>query len=111
MKPHGAIIRALKGLDVPPRVFVQIGNISFAREAAEDVADVIVCQGIDAGGHQFRRGMGVVSLVPGVRRMLEEEFPDREIALIGAGGISTGDSVAAVMAMGKYLRKHRETEC
>ena len=104
VKPHGAIIRALKGLDLPPAVFVQVGNVPSAREAAQDGADVIVCQGIDAGGHQFRRGMGVVSLVPSVKAMLREEFPERDIVLIGAGGIVNGDGVAAVMALGECAR-------
>ncbi|KAK8145670.1 hypothetical protein G3M48_004168 [Beauveria asiatica] len=68
--------------------------------AAGDGADVVVCQGIDAGGHQFRRGMGVVSLVPEVRRMLLEEFPEREVALVAAGGIVNGKGVAAALALG-----------
>lgn len=101
VKPHGGIIKSLRGLDLPPAVFVQVGNVAAAREAVQDGADVIVCQGIDAGGHQFRRGMGVVSLVPSVKAMLREEFPDKDIALIGAGGIANGDGVAAVMALGE----------
>ena len=101
VKPHGGIIKALRGLDLPPAVFVQVGNVAAAREAVQDGADVIVCQGIDAGGHQFRRGMGVVSLVPSVKAMLREEFPDKDITLIGAGGIANGDGVAAVMALGE----------
>ncbi len=104
VKPHGSIIKALKGLESPrPRVFVQVGNVTAAREAARDGADALVCQGIDAGGHQFRKGMGVVSFVPEVRRMLEEEeeFAGNEIAVIAAGGIVSGKGVAAALALGE----------
>ncbi|KFH41544.1 Nitronate monooxygenase-like protein [Hapsidospora chrysogenum ATCC 11550] len=100
VKPHGTIIKALRGLDAPPAVFVQVGNVTAAREAVRDGADVLVCQGVDAGGHQFRRGQGVVSLVPGVRQMLKDEFPEKEIVLLGAGGIADGHGVAAVMTLG-----------
>ncbi|KAG6030264.1 hypothetical protein E4U41_000145 [Claviceps citrina] len=100
VKPHGAIIDAVKALDPAPRVFVQVGNVTAAREAVLDGADVLVCQGIDAGGHQFRRGMGVVSFVPEVRSLLEDEFRDREIAVLAAGGIADERGVAAAMALG-----------
>ncbi|KAK5987157.1 Nitronate monooxygenase [Cladobotryum mycophilum] len=81
VKPHGLIIKALKGLDVPPKVFVQVGNATAAREAIEDGADVLVCQGIDAGGHQYQRGMGVVPLLLEVRRLLEAEYKDRDFTV------------------------------
>lgn len=105
VKPHAAIIAAVRALDPPrcrPRVFVQVGNVAAAREAVADGADVVVCQGIDAGGHQFRKGMGVVSLVPEVRRMLDDEFADRDVALVAAGGIVNGKGVAAALALGIY---------
>ncbi|KAG6002959.1 hypothetical protein E4U21_002487 [Claviceps maximensis] len=100
VKPHGAIIRAVKALDPAPRIFVQVGNVAAAREAVLDGADVLVCQGIDAGGHQFRKGMGVVSFVPEVRSLLDEEFADREVAVLGAGGIADERGVAAAMVLG-----------
>ncbi|PNY29432.1 Nitronate monooxygenase [Tolypocladium capitatum] len=104
VRPHGAIVRALKALGGPtPRVFVQVGNVAAAREAVADGADVLVCQGIDAGGHQFRRGMGVVSLVPEVRKMLDEEFGGRQVGLLAAGGIVDEKGVAAMMALGKHF--------
>lgn len=117
LKPHEAMIRALRSLDSPPCVFVQVGNVKAAREAVRDGADAIVCQGIDAGGHQFRRGAGVISLVPEVRQMLDQEqeswqhehaeepsrhLPPRELAVFAAGGIADGKGVAAMMALGEY---------
>lgn len=100
VRPHGAIIRAVKSLDPAPRIFVQVGNVAAAREAVIDGADVLVCQGIDAGGHQFRRGTGVVSFVPEVRNLLEDEFADTQVAVLGAGGIADERGVAAAMALG-----------
>ncbi|UNI20650.1 Nitronate monooxygenase [Purpureocillium takamizusanense] len=113
VKPHGAIIAAVRReLGDPghggPRVFVQVGNVAAAREAVRDGADVLVCQGVDAGGHQFTRGAGVVSLVPEVRRMLAEEeeeeaggLPGRGgVAILAAGGIADETGVAAAMALG-----------
>lgn len=100
VRPHGAIIQAVKSLDPAPRIFVQVGNVTAAREAVVDGADVLVCQGIDAGGHQFRRGMGVVSFVPEVKSLLEDEFAERHVAVLGAGGIADERGVAAAMALG-----------
>jgi nitronate monooxygenase len=101
VSPHAAIIQAVKKLDPAPRVFVQVGNVAAAREAIRDGADVLVCQGIDAGGHQFRRGMGVVSLVPEAIDMLEAEFADADVAIFAAGGIANARGVAAAMALGE----------
>ncbi|KAL2109247.1 hypothetical protein VUR80DRAFT_2767 [Thermomyces stellatus] len=100
LKPHRDIVSALRKLDPRPVIFVQIGNVVAAREAAEDGADVVVCQGIDAGGHQFRRGSGVAALVPEVCRMLAQEFAEKSIAVFAAGGIAEGRGVAAMLALG-----------
>lgn len=101
LKPHKDVIAALKTIDSPPKIFNQVGNVAAAREAVEHGSDVIVCQGIDAGGHQYRRGSGVVALVPEVRQMLEREFPDKSIHVVAAGGIADGRGVAAMLALGK----------
>ncbi|RWA05723.1 hypothetical protein EKO27_g9382, partial [Xylaria grammica] len=63
-------------------------------------ADVIVAQGVDAGGHQFVKAASVVSLVPEVKDMVRDEFPGKEIAVWAAGGIADGRGVAAVLALG-----------
>ncbi|KAJ4407440.1 hypothetical protein N0V82_009930 [Gnomoniopsis sp. IMI 355080] len=82
------------------KVFVQVGTVAAAREAAQDGADVIVAQGIDAGGHQYASGAGVISLVPEVKLMLEEEFAGKQIALVAAGGIAHENAVVAAVALG-----------
>jgi nitronate monooxygenase len=98
---HKPIIEAVKTqIDPPPRVFVQVGNVTAAREAIEDGADVIVSQGIDAGGHQYRKGMGVVSLVPEVKDLVKEFGKEAKIAVMAAGGIVCGQGAAAALALG-----------
>ncbi|KAI1259128.1 2-nitropropane dioxygenase [Xylariaceae sp. FL1019] len=83
-----------------PRIVVQVGNVGAAREAARLGVDVIVAQGMDAGGHQFAKGAGIVSLVPEIRDMLDSEFEGVEIAVWAAGGIVDGRGVAAALALG-----------
>ncbi|KAI5462488.1 hypothetical protein BGZ63DRAFT_403710 [Mariannaea sp. PMI_226] len=97
---HTAMIKAVKALDPAPVVFVQVGNLATAREAIKDGADVLVAQGIDGGGHQFRRGAGIVTLVPEIRNLLENEYPNHDIGLVAAGGISEGRGVVAALALG-----------
>lgn len=101
LKPHKAIIAALKSLEPSPQVFVQVGNVAAAVEAIEDGADVLVLQGVDAGGHQFRRGAGVVSFVPEVKSILQKKFLEKDIRIVAAGGIADGRGVAAALALGK----------
>ncbi|KAI1105664.1 FMN-dependent 2-nitropropane dioxygenase [Jackrogersella minutella] len=98
-----SIIKALKpeaGSAWSPKVVVQVGSVAAAREAASHGADGIVAQGVDAGGHQWASGAGIVSLVPEVADMLRDEFPDRDVALWAAGGIADGRGVAAALALG-----------
>ncbi|TDZ55055.1 Nitronate monooxygenase [Colletotrichum trifolii] len=97
-KPHAAIIPALRQHGI--LVFVQVGNVAAAREAAADGADVLVAQGSDAGGHQYARGCGVVALVPEIRALLDAEFPDRAVSVVAAGGIVEGHGVAAALVLG-----------
>ncbi|KAF2972122.1 hypothetical protein GQX73_g1420 [Xylaria multiplex] len=96
------VIEALRAAasDWSPRVVVQVGTVAAARQAAELGADVIVAQGAEAGGHQFVRAAGAMSLVPEVRDMVRDEFPSKEIAVWAAGGIADGRGVAAALALG-----------
>ncbi|UKZ72966.1 hypothetical protein TrVFT333_000603 [Trichoderma virens FT-333] len=92
------IVRLLKGLETAPKVFIQVGNVTAAEEAIKDGADVIVCQGTDAGGHQFIRGMGVVPLLAETRKLVDEKGYDG-VSLFAAGGISDGKGVAAMLTL------------
>jgi len=96
-----SIIAVLRANDFV--VFFQVGNVSAARQAVKDGADVIVAQGIDAGGHQFVNGCGVISLDPEVVDMVEREFPEKGVVVVSAGGIADGRGVVACMALGECL--------
>lgn len=100
IRPQKEIVRLLKGLETAPRVFIQVGNVTAAEEAIKDGADVIVCQGTDAGGHQFIRGMGVVPLLAETRKLVDDKGYN-EVSLFAAGGISDGKGVAAMLTLGK----------
>ncbi|KAK3937892.1 FMN-dependent 2-nitropropane dioxygenase [Diplogelasinospora grovesii] len=83
-------------------VMFQVGTVAAARQAVNDGADIIVAQGVDAGGHQYASGSGVISLVPEIETMLETEFAERagEVVVVAAGGIVDGRGVAAALALG-----------
>lgn len=98
-RAHPGIIEACHDHGI--KVFVQVGTVAAAREAARDGADVIVAQGVDAGGHQFAAGAGVVSLVPEIRAMLDDDFMGKHIALVAAGGIADPSAVVAAIALGE----------
>ncbi|CAM1507792.1 Fc.00g046400.m01.CDS01 [Cosmosporella sp. VM-42] len=97
-RPHPQIIQQLHVAGI--NAIVQVGNVASAKDAIEDGADVVVAQGIDAGGHQFAHNASIVSLVPEIRCMLDTEYPGRDIGLLAAGGISNGRGVAAAIALG-----------
>lgn len=99
---HAEIITALKtaGKVWGLKVFVQIGSVQTAREAVEDGCDILVVQGTDAGGHQSAQGAGLITLVPEISDMLEDEYKDSDIPIIAAGGVMDGRSIAAALALG-----------
>ncbi|VUC27561.1 unnamed protein product [Clonostachys rosea] len=82
------------------KVVVQVGSVSAARDAIESGADGVVAQGVDAGGHQWAQGASIVSLVPELRNLIRNEFPDKYVALIAAGGIADGSGVSAALSLG-----------
>lgn len=81
-----------------------MGNVAAAREAIADGADAVVCQGTDAGGHQFRRGMGVVPLLGETRRVVDEGGYGEGVCVLAAGGIADGKAVAAMLTLGEKSR-------
>lgn len=103
-RAHADIIEACHDRGI--KVFVQVGNVAAAREALQDGADVLVAQGVDAGGHQFVAGAGIVSLVPEVKAMVAEEgkaVGNREVVVVAAGGIADGSAVVGAIALGEFL--------
>ena len=112
-KIHADIIPALKeaGLEWGLKVFVQVGSVQAAREAAEDGADILVVQGVDAGGHQWAQGASLITLLPEVVDMLAQEFKNSKVQIIGAGGVMDGRGIAAALVLGKFSASKGHVWC
>ncbi|WP_433366662.1 NAD(P)H-dependent flavin oxidoreductase [Actinoplanes sp. CA-142083] len=75
------------------RVFEQVGSIDDAKRAAGDGIDVIVAQGLEAGGHNYAT-LPTFALVPLV---VDAVAPTMVLA---AGGIADGRGLAAALMLG-----------
>jgi len=75
------------------KVFHQVGSVPDARRAAAAGVDVIIAQGVEAGGHVA----GEVSTLALVPRIVDAVSP-RPVA--AAGGIADGRGLVAVLALG-----------
>jgi nitronate monooxygenase len=81
------------------QVWIQIGSVAAALEVTRNAKpDALVMQGVDAGGHGFSRGAGVISLLPETTDALATA--GLEVPLLASGGISDGRGVAAALTLG-----------
>lgn len=70
-----------------------ISNVKFALKAVETGVDAVVAEGFEAGGHNGREETTTMCLVPLIREAVS-------IPLIAAGGIGSGASMFAAIALG-----------
>jgi enoyl-[acyl-carrier protein] reductase II len=70
-----------------------VANVKFAVKCVEAGVDAIVAEGFEAGGHNGREETTTLCLIPLIREAVS-------IPLIAAGGIGSGRSMFAVMALG-----------
>ena len=70
-----------------------ISSVKFALKAQESGVDALVSEGFEAGGHNGREETTTMTLVPIVKKAIK-------IPLIAAGGIASGKSMFAAMALG-----------
>jgi enoyl-[acyl-carrier protein] reductase II len=70
-----------------------VSSSKFAIKSVEAGVDAIVAEGFEAGGHNGREETTTLTLIPQVKKAVN-------IPLIAAGGISSGESMAAVFALG-----------
>ena len=70
-----------------------VSSVKFAKKCEDIGVDAVVAEGFEAGGHNGREETTTMCLVPAVRDAIN-------IPLLAAGGISTGRSMFAAMALG-----------
>lgn len=70
-----------------------VSNVKFALKCQEAGVDAIVAEGFEAGGHNGREETTTLVLIPQVKKAIH-------IPLIAAGGIASGQAMAATMALG-----------
>jgi enoyl-[acyl-carrier protein] reductase II len=86
----GAVARAREAGIV---TMIQAGSVAGANAAAEAGADIVIAQGIEAGGH-VHGGTGLMALLPEVIRAVAP------IPVLAAGAIADAGVVANVLHMG-----------
>ena len=89
--PERAWLDELHAADT--RVWMQVGSVHEAADAVDMGADLVIVQGIEAGGHN-RSTAGTISLVPAV---VDAIAP---VPVLAAGGIADGRGVVAAVALG-----------
>ncbi|HLB79104.1 MAG TPA: nitronate monooxygenase [Dongiaceae bacterium] len=87
-------VRPIK--DAGAKLVLQVQTLEGAREAARLGADVVVAQGIEAGGHGADPAAGR-SLLPFVPAAVDAVAP---VPVLAAGGIADGRGLAAALALG-----------
>ena len=70
-----------------------VSNSKFAAKSEEAGVDAIVAEGFEAGGHNGREETTTMCLIPMVKQAVK-------IPVIAAGGIGTGRTMLAAMALG-----------
>jgi len=70
-----------------------VANVKFALKCEEASVDAIVAEGFEAGGHNGREETTTMALIPQIKKSVS-------IPIIAAGGIASGQSMAAAMALG-----------
>jgi enoyl-[acyl-carrier protein] reductase II len=75
------------------KVIHVVSNAKFAKKAEDAGVDAIVAEGFEAGGHNGREETTTLCLIPLVKQAVS-------IPVIAAGGIGTGRTMLAAMALG-----------
>jgi NAD(P)H-dependent flavin oxidoreductase YrpB (nitropropane dioxygenase family) len=78
----------------------QVGSIDDAKRAVDAGAEVVIAQGLEAGGHNYQGlagspGLPTLALLP-----MMVDAVGKDVMVLGAGGISDGRGVAAALALG-----------
>lgn len=85
------VVRRLKGAGI--QVLHQVGNRKDAEQALALNVDVLIAQGIEAGGH-VRDTIAMSTLVPELVSLT------KKTPIVACGGITSGDGLVAALALG-----------
>jgi enoyl-[acyl-carrier protein] reductase II len=80
--------------DAGTRVWEQVGSVEAARRAVAGGIDVVIAQGVEAGGHNLAT-LPTFALLPAV-----VDAVGAEALVLGSGGIADGRGLAAALALG-----------
>lgn len=75
------------------KVWEQVGSVENAKIAASDGIDLIIAQGLEAGGHNLST-LPTFVLVPQIVKAVSPTL------VLAAGGIATGQQIAAALCLG-----------
>lgn len=75
------------------KVWEQVGSVENAKKAVKDGIDLVIAQGLEAGGHNFS-SLPTFVLVPQIAEAI------KPVMVAAAGGIATGRQVAAALCLG-----------
>ncbi|KAF7794052.1 hypothetical protein EIP86_005180 [Pleurotus ostreatoroseus] len=97
LSKYVATVRAYQAKrDFKSKIFVCCNSVEEAQIAANEwKVDVIVAQGVEAGGHGSSHSPPLMNFIPAVKAALPNGPP-----VIAAGGVATGAQVAGLLAMG-----------
>ena len=70
-----------------------VSSVKFALKAQNAGVDAIVCEGFEAGGHNGVDETTTFALIPAIKEQIN-------IPIMAAGGIASGNSILAAMALG-----------
>lgn len=100
LKDYATWAEKVRAATPQSQIWVQVGSVAAALTVAEQCKPDTMCiQGVDAGGHGFEKGAGIISLFPEAGDALAAAGHGH-IPLVTAGGISDGRSAAAAFALG-----------
>lgn len=85
-----ALVERLKARGIT--VIHQVGSVEQARRAIAAGADVIIAQGVEAGGHVHGQ-TGLFALIPAVVEI-------SPVPVVASGGVASGRGLAAALALG-----------
>ncbi|TKA77567.1 hypothetical protein B0A55_06634 [Friedmanniomyces simplex] len=100
LEDYAVCAERIRSVTPMSQIWIQVGSVAAAVSIAELCKPDVMCvQGIDAGGHGFEKGAGIISLLPEVADALTVAGHGG-IPLVASGGITDGRGAAAAFALG-----------